>query len=505
MSNMQFNPKVDNTGEPAKNLVGNSVSLFADQKNIILYMNNLLENMSDAFIATNVDFKIVQWNKAAELVYGWKADEVMGRSILDLITTEYVNSAREQALQKVMTEGVWSGKVVQTCKDGRSVIIHSTVSLMKDEAGNVIGLAAVNREDTDAKQAEERFRLAVESAPNAIIMIDPQGKIVLVNSQTEKYFGYLRDELTGASVERLVPTRFKDVHSGHREKFETSPQIRAMGVGRELYALRKNGSEFPVEIGLAPIMMQEGTFILATIVDITERKLAEEETHRLNKELEAFSYSVSHDLRAPLRSIDGFSSALVNKYSAILDESGLHYLTRIRANVGRMGKMIDDLLLLAKMTRHELKLKTVDLSTMVKDILEELMAQDTERKVRFEIGEQIEAECDAGLIQNVLLNLLENAWKFTSKQSDALIQFGLSENKRFGRSIYFVRDTGVGFEMDHADKLFNTFQRLHTEDEFPGSGIGLAIVQRIIHRHGGRIWAEAAPDKGATFFFTLGG
>jgi PAS domain S-box-containing protein len=404
-----------------------------------------------------------------------------------------------------MAEGVWSSKVIQPRKDGSKITIFSTVSLVKNEAGEPIGLAAINRDITDQTLVEERFRLAVESAPNAIIMVDQNGNIVMLNSRAELYFRYQRAELIGASVDQLIPEKYASFHPAHRADFLASPQMRDMGVGRDLYALRKDGSEFPVEIGLAPIKTHTGTFVLATIVDITERKQTEEEMQRLNKELESFAYSISHDLRAPLRSIDGFSEMLAKKYSQALEGDGLHFLSRIQVNVQRMGLMIEDMLSLAKMTRHELKLQNVNLSEIVRDILEELPAQEPGRSIRFEIEEQIEERCDAGLIRIVFQNLLGNSVKFTSKRPDALIEFGRTSNKKFGKKVYFVRDNGVGFDMRYADKIFDVFQRLHSVNEFPGTGIGLATVQRIIHRHGGQIWVKAEPGQGAAFYFVLGG
>jgi light-regulated signal transduction histidine kinase (bacteriophytochrome) len=230
-----------------------------------------------------------------------------------------------------------------------------------------------------------------------------------------------------------------------------------------------------------------------------------------NKELEAFSYSVSHDLRAPLRAIDGFSQVLARKYAGRLGQDGEHYLTRIQENTRRMGQLIDDLLSLARITRREMQQDDVDLSKLAHEIAAELQAQEPERRVQFEIEEQAAARGDLGLLRIFLHNLLGNAWKFTSMRPQARIQFGvlqdshpLSQAEMGEGTVFFVRDNGIGFDMAYADKLFGAFQRLHTIDEFPGTGIGLATVQRIIHRHNGRIWVEAALDQGATFYFTLG-
>lgn len=233
-----------------------------------------------------------------------------------------------------------------------------------------------------------------------------------------------------------------------------------------------------------------------------------------NQELESFSYSVSHDLRAPLRGISGFSEALNDEYADVLGEAGKQYLTRIQGNTRRMGQLIDDLLSLARITRRELNQQEVDLSKLAGEIADELRAQEPDRRVEFEIEEQAETRGDAGLLKIALANLLGNAWKFTSALAEAKIQFGVlhqaplsqDENgeKRTGEKVFFVRDNGAGFNMAYANKLFGAFQRLHSANEFPGTGIGLATVQRIIHRHGGRIWAEAEVGKGAAFFFVFG-
>jgi light-regulated signal transduction histidine kinase (bacteriophytochrome) len=251
------------------------------------------------------------------------------------------------------------------------------------------------------------------------------------------------------------------------------------------------------------------------VLDITERKRAEQAVRdlneqlagralaleRANKELESFSYSVSHDLRAPLRTLDGFSRALLEDYAERLDDEGKDYLQRIRKASQRMGHLIDDMLHLAQVSRSELHLAPVNLSTLAETVADALRAAEPERKIEFVIEPGLTAVCDARLLQIVLENLFGNACKFSRSLDVARIEFG--RTVRDGAPAYFVRDNGVGFDMAYAHKLFGAFQRLHTTSEFPGTGIGLATVQRIIHRHGGSAAAESRPGEGAAFYFTL--
>ena len=270
------------------------------------------------------------------------------------------------------------------------------------------------------------------------------------------------------------------------------------------------------EIGQVGLAFNDMAQELQNIHASLEQRVVERtaQLQAANKEMEAFTYSVSHDLRAPLRAVHGFSQALLNKYAGALDDQGKHYLSRIQENTSRMGQLIDDLLSLARISRREMKHDLVNLSELAREIAAELKAQEPERQVVFEIEGQVEGRGDAGLIRDVLQNLLGNAWKFTSTRAQAQIQFGIARPSPAGRgmsigqgegeTVYFVKDNGAGFDMAYANKLFGAFQRLHSTDEFPGTGIGLATVQRIIHRHGGRIWAEAESEKGAAFYFTLG-
>lgn len=222
------------------------------------------------------------------------------------------------------------------------------------------------------------------------------------------------------------------------------------------------------------------------------------ELRTANRELEAFSYSVSHDLRSPLRAIDGFSQALLEEYSDVLDDVGKSYLDRVRAATQRMGLLIDSLLRLSRVTRQEIVPEPTDLSAMARDIVRELQEEYPSRMVSVEIQDGMVASCDAKLMRIALTNLIDNAWKYSAKQAVASVAMGCVDK------VYFVRDNGAGFDMRYADKLFGAFQRLHTKEEFEGTGIGLATVARVIHRHGGDIWAESEPGKGATFHFTLG-
>jgi PAS domain S-box-containing protein len=362
--------------------------------------------------------------------------------------------------------------------------------------------AKLERSGKEQKKAEERFRILLESAPDAMVIVGQDGRVALVNARTEELFGFVRSELVGREVDILLPERFREKDPLRPAGYLRDPSARPGSSSFELVGRRKDGTEFPIEITQSPLETEEGALVSSAIRDITERKRIEMALETSNRELEAFSYSVAHDLRAPLRGINGFSSALLEDCADKLDEQGRDYLRRIGAGSERMGLLIDALLALSRVSRMELQRETVNLSRIAEAAIKQLRMSQPERVVEFVSQDDVLAEGDPALLRAVFDNLLGNAWKFTAGREVANIAFGTTEKD--GAVVYYVKDNGAGFDMAYAGKLFIPFQRLHQASEFAGTGIGLATVQRIARRHGGEIWAEGIVGRGATFYFTLG-
>jgi PAS domain S-box-containing protein len=394
------------------------------------------------------------------------------------------------------------------------------LSELADDLG--FGVEAI-RTRAERQRAEEAVRRGnaynrslIEASLDPLVTISPDGKITDVNDATEK--------ATGCSRTELIGTDFCDYFT-EPEKARTGYQ-QVFREGRvqdyELTIRRKDGHVTPVTYNASVFRDEAGTVmgVFAAARDISERKRAEEDLRKLNErleqrvadrtaqlqasnqELEAFTYSVSHDLRAPLRHIDGFSKLLAEKHQAELSPDARDYVATIRESVQQMGMLIDDLLNLARVGRRELDVQITGLNSLVGEVIEDLKRANPDREIHWNIQALPFVECDPALMKQVFANLLSNAVKFTRPRMPAVIEVGASSE--VGRPTVFVRDNGVGFSMKYANKLFGVFQRLHRAEDFEGTGVGLATVQRIIHKHGGRVWAEGALDQGATFYFTVG-
>jgi PAS domain S-box-containing protein len=479
----------------------------------------IVESSDDAIIGKDLNGTITSWNTGAEKILGYSAVEMVGNSIMRLIPADRQDE-ENQILGKIRRgESMQHFETVRQAKDGRLVTVSVTVSPIRDSAGKVVGASKVARDITAVKQVEEarrvseaRYRTLFEYAPDGIVIADSESRYVDGNTSICRMLGYTRDELIGLHASDIV-TQEEIQHIGPALSVITAKA----DYRREWQFRRKDGSTFAAEV--IATMMPDGN-LLAMIHDITKRKQIEEKIHQLNveleqrvvertaqlqaanKELEAFSYSVSHDLRAPLRHVAGFVELLKSEAGPLLSEKSNEHLATISKSARRMGELIDDLLAFSRIGRSEMQKTDVDLNGLVKETLTDLQGEMQERNIVWKIDPLPKMRADRSMLRQAIVNLLSNAVKFTRLRDPAHIEVGCVAADNNEVTI-FVRDNGAGFDPKYVDKLFGVFQRLHNSNEFEGTGIGLANVQRIIQRHGGRVWAEGAVDKGATFYFSL--
>jgi PAS domain S-box-containing protein len=466
------------------------------QKRSEAQLSGIIQSAMQAIIMVDEEMNIVLFNPAAEKIFGYKSKEVIGTKINKLMPARLMGLRRngeEFPIEASISHLILSGKKLYTI-----ILSDLTLSLA----------------------AEENLHLATEVIKNvqeAIVIIDASKKVISVNPAFTSITGYTEDDAIG-KIPRIFNTEInnKDSYQAMWDSLKKNGHWYG-----EVWDQRKNGYSFCQGLSLDTInnLYGEVTYYAAVFYDITDRKRTEERILNLNaelekrvmertrqlqasnKELEAFSYSVSHDLRAPLRGIDGFSQLLLKKYSGQLDDSGNNYLQRIRNASERMGHLIDDLLQLSKVSASKIETKPVDLSKLVHSILTELQETDHGREAELKIQDDVFIDADPRLFRIVLENLISNAWKFTCKKDNTVIHFGVKEQN--GEQVVFIKDNGAGFNIKYAHKLFGAFQRLHSVTEFEGTGIGLATVLRIMNLHGGRIWADSNLGEGATFYFSV--
>jgi PAS domain S-box-containing protein len=338
-------------------------------------------------------------------------------------------------------------------------------------------------------------------------MTDENGRIVLVNSETERLFGYERGELLGQTVEMLLPARFREMHPAHRGAFRAAPVKRSMGHGRDLFGLRKDGTEFPVEIGLNPVQTAKEMQVLVAVVDITERKAAERkqeeymrELQRSNAELEQFAYVASHDLQEPLRMVASYAELLAERYKGKLDQRADMYIGYAVDGAKRMQRLIHDLLAYARISSQAKPLQPTDASAAVADVMKQLRGAIETSKAEVVFGNLPMVNADESQLRQLLQNLIANAIKF---HGDGPPHVEIRAELMGEMWNFAVADDGIGIAKESSSRIFEMFQRLHTREEYDGSGIGLAISKRIVERHGGSIWFDSEPGRGTTFHFTI--
>jgi len=480
----------------------------------------IVESSADAIIGKDLQGIVTSWNAGAEKTFGYAALEMTGQPISRLIPPDR-KPEEDEILRRIKRgEHVPHFETVRIRKDGSLVRVSITVSAIRDSTGKVVGASKVARDITERLRAEEarraseaRYRTLFDYAPDGIVIADSQSVYLDANASMCRMLGYSHDEFIGLHASDIVaPKEIQNIGSAISEIQGKTDHH------REWQFRRKDGSVFEAEV--IATMMPDGN-LLGMIRDITERKEAREKIQKLNseleqrvlerttqleaanKELEAFSYSVSHDLRAPLRAVDGFSQAVLEDYGPQLPEGCRQDLQTIRNGAQKMGQLIDDLLTFSRLSRLPLSKSAVDTGKLVRRVLEELSLQRSGRHIDIRVGDLPPSQADPALLKQVWVNLLSNALKYSSKREAPRVEIGCAPEN--GQTAYFVRDNGTGFDMKYAHKLFGVFQRLHRAEDYEGTGVGLAIVQRVIHRHGGRIWAEAVVGRGATFHFTLEG
>ncbi len=463
-------------------------------------------------------------NDAAVTRYGYSHQEFLQLRISDIRPQEdnqRLLADVRQPRPALQHSAEWRHRL----RDGRLIDVEITSHTLEFR-GRPAALVVVH-DVTDRKQAEAALRRSearkaaiLESALDSIVTIDCEGRVVDFNPAAERTFGYKFGEVAGRPIaELIIPPDLRQAHRNGLARYRLTGKHVVLNRRIELRAMRSDGSEFPVELAITSLGEDDKPMFTAYLRDISDRKRAEQELLRLNAELEervrqrtaeleaaadelkAFSYSVSHDLRAPLRAIDGFSQMLLEDHGGALDDDARALLDRVRGASRRMAELIDDLLTLSKLTQAEMVWQPIDFTALARAIAEDLARTDPSRKVTFRIDEGMVAIGDQRLLRVALENLMSNAWKFTGHTAEPIIEIGRLAGTE--GDVFFVRDNGAGFDMNYAHKLFGVFQRLHSVRDFPGTGIGLTTVQRVVHRHGGRVWADAAVNCGATFYLTL--
>jgi PAS domain S-box-containing protein len=513
----------------------------------------IVDSTDDAIISKDLNGTITGWNHGAQNVFGYSAEESVGKPMLMLFPPDLVDE--ESGILERIRQGatVQHFETVRVRKDGTKIDVSVTISPIRDRNGEIVGASKIARDISERKRAETAFagqaeelsrqteellrsrheletqkmvlRSVLDSMSEGLVAADEQGKFIIWNPAAERIVGLGPSDVSPGEWSAHYGTYLPDTVTPFPA--QQNPLLRAIrgeASSAEMYVHNPALAEgIWIEASANPLKDANGVACGGVVAfrDITERKIAEGEIHKLNEELEervlkrtaeleaanqeleSFTYSVSHDLRAPLRHMSGFTRILIEEFGPSLPPEAQKHLARIESGAHRMGQLVDELLNLARVGRQALSTQPTGLSTVVQEVITLLDPEIQGRRVQWKIADLPFVECDPVLIRQVFQNLIGNALKYSRPRPLAVIEIGQAEKD--GMLVIFVRDNGVGFSMKYADKLFGVFQRLHRAEDFEGTGVGLATVQRIIQKHGGRVWGEAELDRGATFLFTLGG
>jgi len=456
---------------------------------------SVIQDSHAAIISTTLDGTIIGWNSGATDLYGYTREEAKEQ---DITLIDPQGFRGDFLLTQLKAQYTLQHK--RNRKDGTLIWVTLSISPLKDDQDNVVGVVEISMDITSLEKEKDQLLQALVNSPIAEITLDSRGNVVLVNKKVLELFGYHEGELEGKTIEILIPERFKTKYSTSRQEFIKRPLVRSVGIDHDLFGRRKNGEEFPLEIYLTPLQTTDELLVIATVVDLTERKNSEL-LSRSNRELEQFAYLASHDLQAPLRHIASYVQLLAAKYINSNDAETEKWINFILQSSEKMQLLISDLLKYSRVTQSKLKMELTnvhDIISNVKEILKDMILNTGAQIIEEDLPVLF---CSSMYLEQIFLNLIENAIKFR-KDNVAPIIIIHSKPIEGGYEIS-VKDNGIGIPHQFFDKVFQLFQRLEQKKGVNGTGVGLAIVKRIVELHHGRIWLESKENEGCTFHFTI--
>jgi PAS domain S-box-containing protein len=489
--------------EPLQNL--------AQAAEVLRWQAELLDLAHDAILVREQGGAIRFWNQGAERLYGWPREQALGRMSPELLQTRFPSDF-QTVLDALARTGSWEGELSQTRRDGSTITVLSRWSERRTESGS-LEILEINHDISARKnleRAEAKFRQLLEAAPDGVVVVNQAGKIVQINSQTERLFGYSREELAGECIEVLLPERFHEIHAGYRTGYVREPKVRPMSARHDLKGRRKDGSEFPVEISLSPIETEAGLQVIGSVRDATERNEFERALREKNVALakanaakDLFLSSMSHELHTPLNAVIGFAGTLLMRLAGPLNQEQERQLRRIQAGGKHLLSLVDDLLDLAKIEsgKVELQLRETSCQEVLGEVVSALRPFAEAKSLNFEThfpDRPLTIKTDRRVLSQILLHLGNNAIKFTPQGSVRVEMSEWAANGQSGAAVRVV-DTGVGIKAEDQSKLFQGFERINPEARAVGAGIGLYLCRKLAGLIGGRIELESEYGKGSRF------